>query len=236
MLNCFLGFDAREKRAYEVAVSSLKKHTQEKLRIDPLDAEALYLQRHYWRPIERKDGRMRDHLSDAWQSTEFASTRFLVPFLQRTGWALFCDCDVVFLGDVAELFALADERYAVMVVKHDNGHTPGLKMDNQVQQLYSRKNWSSVILWNCGHHAHNRLSEAQVNSLPGELLHRFWWLRDSEIGALPAGANWLVNIEPKPDPVTIAHFTLGGPWLPNWEPQPNDCIWTDAEKDCRASG
>ena len=56
------------------------------------------------------------------QSTDFAFSRFLVPLLSGfEGWALFMDCDMLMLDDVARLWALRDERYAVQVVKHEHG-------------------------------------------------------------------------------------------------------------------
>lgn len=225
MLNVYLGWDRREESAYRVAQDSLERNSSRPVKVHRLDAADLYQKRLLWRPVEMDGNRMLDHLSGAYQSTEFATSRFLVPFIQRTGWALFTDCDVVFLGDVAELFALADDRYAVMCVKHDYRVTEGIKMDGQAQLAYSRKNWSSVMLINCDHPAYLRMSLAQFNQWPGELLHQFRWLRDSEIGELPAAWNWLVNATPKPEEPKIAHFTAGGPWLPNWKPAPFDEVW-----------
>lgn len=234
MINVFIGWDPREAEAYRVAQDSLAKNCSRAVAVHRLDAEDLYQRRLLWRPVERELGRMHDHLSGAPQSTEFATSRFLVPFIQRTGWALFTDCDVVFLGDVAELFALADPRYAVMCVKHENGHQAGIKMDGQIQTVYSRKNWSSVVLWNCEHPSLHRMDLGKFNQWPGELLHQFRWLRDSEIGELPAAWNWLVNVEPRPDEPKIAHFTLGGPWLPNWKAAPHDEVWHAARLSCNS--
>jgi lipopolysaccharide biosynthesis glycosyltransferase len=166
--------------------------------------------------------------SNAPASTDFAISRFLVPIIHQSGWCLFADCDVVFLADVDGLMQIADSKYAVMVVKHEMPDTGNTKMDGQPQTQYSRKNWSSVILWNCDHPANKRLSLVDVNERPGRDLHGFYWLHHSEIGELPVGWNWLVNVQPKPKDLKIAHFTLGGPWFANWEPQPHDDIWLDA--------
>lgn len=229
-MDVYIGWDAREEEAYHVAESSLLGHATRPVNVHALDADELFQRRLFWRPITRYVKTMRDHLSDAPQSTEFATSRFLVPFLQRSGWALFIDCDMVFLGDVSELFELADDRYAVMVVKHGELPGGGLKMDGQEQTRYPRKNWSSVMLWNCDHLANQRLDLGMVNWWPGALLHRFCWLRDEEIGELPPAWNWLVNVNEKPQDARLAHFTLGGPWLPDWTPQPHDEVWTDARK------
>ena len=224
----YLGWDSREDIAYTVAQKSCQENSSKRVEVHPLKAPDLYARRLLWRPVERDDGQMVDHLSNAPQSTEFATSRFLVPFLHKKGWALFTDSDVVFLGDVAEVFALADPRYAVQVVKHQHNPTEATKMDGQPQLAYYRKNWSSVILWNCDHPAHHRLTLGMVNWWPGSCLHRFCWLKDEEIGSLPSEWNWLVNVEPKPADPKIAHFTLGGPWFPGWTPHEHDEIWLEA--------
>lgn len=230
MLNVYLGWDSREGDAYEVAEHSLQANCSKPVQAIPLRADQLAAQRMLWRPVTEYVGQMRDHLSDAPQSTEFATSRFLIPHLHRTGWALFTDADMVFLGDVSELFALADPRYAVMVVKHNHIPTEQTKMDGQAQTTYPRKNWSSVVLWNCDHIANQRLTLGMVNWWPGELLHRFAWLKDSEIGELPPEWNWLVGVQEKPAEPKIAHFTLGGPWFDNWPGGPHDEVWLDAKR------
>lgn len=169
---------------------------------------------------------MWDQVSEAFCSTEFAITRFLVPILAHSGWVLFCDCDIVFLDDPAKLFALADDRFAVMCVKHDMKVEHDRKMDGQVQVPYARKNWSSVMLVNCDHPANQRMTVSMIKEIPGRFLHRFCWLKDDEIGELPPEWNWLVGVQPKPEHPKIAHFTLGGPWIPGWVPQAHDDIWS----------
>jgi len=123
----------------------------------------------------------------------------------------------------------ADPSKAVMVVKHDH-RQEGMKMDNQPQQSYPRKNWSSVMLFNCNHSANRRLTVEDVNRRPGRDLHRFYWLHDDEIGELPPEWNWLVGVQPKPKHPKIAHYTLGGPWLPGWRPQEHDDLWLEAKR------
>ena len=240
ILRVFVGWDRREERAYKVATASLRRHASVPLSITALDIRRLGHQGILRRPVIERDGRMFDVLSGAPQSTEFAISRFLVPLLAQDGWALFVDCDVVFTGDVAELLKLADSRYAVMCVKHAPLMQSGTKMDGQAQLSYPRKNWSSVVLWTCQHPAHSRLTLDVVNGARGLDLHNFHWLEDEHIGALPAGWNWLVNVESQPEATRIAHFTLGGPWLPGWVRQPHDELWQDAERqmldDERAGG
>ena len=102
----------------------------------------------YWRDI------------DALASTEFTFTRFLIPTItEYNGWALFIDCDFVALEDVAKLFAQANDKYAVMCAQHDYTPKEGVKMDGQQQTSYPRKNWSSMMLVNCGHPSNARLTQ-----------------------------------------------------------------------------
>jgi hypothetical protein len=160
-LNVYLGFDHREPESYRVATKSLLQNARHPVHITPLNIHKLAESGLLRRPQDTR-GQRYDLLSNAAASTEFAISRFLVPILAQTGWALFADSDVVFMADVAELFALADDQYAVMVVKHEYTPQEGTKMDGQAQLVYGRKNWSSVVLWNCDHPANKRLSLADV--------------------------------------------------------------------------
>lgn len=224
-LRVMIGYDAREREACRVAAKTLYETSG----LDPtwLRAERLRDAGLLYRPTDRRDG-VYDLISNAPASTDFAISRFLVPLLCLEGWALFTDCDVVFYRNVLELLALADSRYALMVVKHAHEPKSEQKMDGRAQLRYARKNWSSVVLWNCSHPANLRLTLHDINTRPGIQLHQFYWLHDDEIGSLPAEWNWLVNEQPRPENLAIAHFTLGCPALPNWKPQPNDELWLRA--------
>jgi lipopolysaccharide biosynthesis glycosyltransferase len=224
----YIGHDEREEKALEVALRSLD-HVSPTVSPTVLQSERLAAHGLLRRAQDLRGG-IYDLPSNAPCATQFAISRFLVPMLAHEGWALFVDCDVVFLADVAELFALADPSKAVMVVKHQNGHHAGTKMDGQPQVLYPRKNWSSVVLWNCEHAANRRLSLQDVNERPGRDLHAFYWLHDDEIGTLPAAWNWLVGVQPKPETPKLAHFTLGGPWLPTWIGAEHDELWLGASR------
>ena len=219
----YIGFDAREVDAFHVACDSLIAH-QPRAVITPLFADRLAAVGLLRRPQDRR-GVIYDISSNAPQSTDFAISRFLVPILHQSGWALFVDADMLFMADVAELFALADPAKAVMVVKHDYRPADGIKMDGQTQTAYPRKNWSSVMLFNCDHPANRRLSLSDVNERPGRDLHAFYWLQDSEIGELPAEWNWLVGVQPKPEVPKIAHYTLGVPSMPGLSECPHADLW-----------
>jgi lipopolysaccharide biosynthesis glycosyltransferase len=219
----YIGWDEREQEAYKAAVRSLAAVSPQ-AHVTPLKADKLAACGLLRRPQDRR-GVIYDLPSNAQCSTDFAISRFLVPHLAQTGWALFADCDVIFLSDIAELFEQADPDKAVMVVKHPNLPSQGVKMDGQAQVAYSRKNWSSICLWNADHPANRRLSLQDVNERPGRDLHAFYWLADSEIGSLSPDWNWLVGVQEKPLFPKIAHYTMGGPWIPNWHGAEHDELW-----------
>jgi lipopolysaccharide biosynthesis glycosyltransferase len=223
----YLGFDAREPEAYAVAAKTLR-------RTSGLDAESLEIDRLrdvglLTRIADRRGG-IYDLVSNAPASTEFALSRFVVPIICQSPWALFADSDVVFLRDVHEIMQIADPRYAVQVVKHDHRPTSATKMDGQIQQGYARKNWSSVMLFNIRHQANARLTLRDVNERRGLWLHQFGWLADDEIGELPREWNWLVGAQPKPRDLAIAHFTNGGPFTTGWQGAEHDELWLEAAK------
>lgn len=224
MNKVYMGWDPRESGAYSVASFSIMRRTSKPVIVEPLMWHSLAHEKILTRPIERRGAQLWCPISDAPMSTEFAISRFAVPILHKEGWALFADCDMLFVDDIEKLFALADNKYAVMVCKHDYAPREEIKMDGQAQAQYARKNWSSLILWNCSHPA-NRKLESIINTWTGLPLHQFRWLEDDQIGELPLEWNWLVNVyDNKPD-VSNLHFTLGGPWFSHYPPSPYDDLW-----------
>lgn len=169
---------------------------------------------------------MWDDLSDAPMSTEFACSRFLVPFLANGSWlAIFMDSDMLIRGRIDRVVELLDRDKAVTVVKHRFDPPEGVKMDGQAQTRYARKNWSSFMVWNLAHPANKRLTLEMVNTLPGRDLHRFCWLEDHEIGEIGPEWNWLVgHSEPTIDP-KVVHFTEGLPSMPGHENDPYADEW-----------
>jgi hypothetical protein len=164
------------------------------------------------------NGQYYDEISDAPMSTDHAIARFFVPYLcGYKGWALFTDGDVLFRDDVRHVFAMADSRYAVKVVKHPPLLVEGQKKDGHIQQAYPRKNWSSVVLWNCGHQANRALTLEVVNSWPGRDLHAFQWLEQYEIGDLPSRWNYLEGVSFHQSMPALVHYTLGTPDVPGHE-------------------
>lgn len=181
-MKVFIGWDSREDIAYQVCKYSIEKNSTIPVEVIPLKQTDLREQKLYWREV------------DQLASTEFTFTRFLVPHLTGyKGWVVFADCDFLWVDDIKKLLDLADPKYAVMVVQHNYQPTQSIKMDGQQQLPYPRKNWSSMILWNCDHPSNKALTLEKVNTEPGSYLHRFQWLKDNEIGSLPYEWNWLVN-------------------------------------------
>jgi lipopolysaccharide biosynthesis glycosyltransferase len=226
-MNIYIGYDPREEDAYNVAQFSIESRTSEPVSITQLKLNSPPVSDHFKRPLEWKDGRMWCPISEAYAATEFAVSRFLVPFIQKEGWALFMDCDMLATDDIKNLFDCADDKYAVMVVKHKPFNSGAVKMDGQIQSYYNRKNWSSVVLWNCGHPANKRLTLENVNTWPGRDLHAFNWLKDEEIGELDKRWNHLVGVdEPNAGNTGICHYTLGGAWFDGWGTKyPEDALW-----------
>ena len=209
-INLFVGFDPREAVAYHVFCSSIIQNTSVPVQITPLVLSQLQ------EFNETHDDR----------SNDFVYSRFLTPYLtDYKGWAIFADGDMVCQGDLKELIDMADPSKAVMVVKHDYQTKATQKYLGNINEDYPRKNWSSVILWNCEHPKHKILTPDFVSKQTGKFLHRFSWLDDDEIGELPLEWNWLaseykVNCEAK-----LIHFTLGTPCFKDYKNSDMADIW-----------
>jgi hypothetical protein len=214
----FLGFDAAEMRACNVAETSLYAHSSRSA-VTVTRVSRSRLGSLYTRPTSRMpNGQLFDDISGAPMSTGHAIARFFVPLLcDFEGWALFTDGDVLFREDVRQVFALADERYAIQVVQHPPLLEEGDKKAGHVQQAYHRKNWSSVMLIQCGHPANRALTVDVLNAWPGRDLHAFRWLSNDLIGALPARWNYLNGVSAPQDDPALVHFTLGCPDVPGHE-------------------
>lgn len=227
VLNVYIGFDQREAEAWDVCRHSIARRSSKPVHFVKLDERALRYNGWYDRPWRVQDGQKIDQRDGKPFSTDFAFTRFLVPALSLySGWSLFCDGDLLFTADLAGLFALADDRFAVQVVKHQHVPRETEKMEGQRQDKYHRKNWSSLVLWNCEHPSNRFLTTHAVNHEPGQWLHAFGWLRDEEIGELPVTWNWLSGVSEPLDEVPCGiHYTLGGPWFENCRDVPYANLW-----------
>jgi hypothetical protein len=217
----FIGWDSREPIAYDVARHSILKRASIPVEATPIKADDLRTRGLYTRA------------KDPLASTEFTYTRFLTPALAGfSGWALFCDCDFLWLGDIAGLAAYTRTPKAVYCVQHDYVPKETTKMDGAVQTVYPRKNWSSLMLFNCDHPAVRQLTPDVVNRESGAYLHRMQWVDDADIGTLPTEWNWLEGWNEKPAQGTpkAVHFTRGGPWFADWQDVDYGDLWR-AERD-----
>jgi hypothetical protein len=213
VIRVFIGFDERETVAWHVLTHSILARSSQPVAFAPLALNNL--QGLFTRPRE------------ALQSTDFSFSRFLTPYLSGyEGWSLFMDCDMLVRRDIAELWALRDERYAVMCVQHDHRPKETVKFLDQPQTPYGKKNWSSVMLFNnakC-----KALTPEYVNTATGLQLHQFKWLEDDNlIGALPPTWNHLVGYsDPMPDAANV-HYTLGGPYFDECRACEHAQAWVD---------
>lgn len=199
MIRVFIGFDRRETVAFHVLSHSILARSSQPVSIAPVALAHLKASfAREWHPL---------------QSTEFSFSRFMTPYLSDyTGWSIFMDCDMLVLDDIANLWALRDERYAVMVIKHHHIPKETTKFLSQPQSKYEKKNWSSVMLFNNARCS--ALTPAYVSKASGLELHQFKWLdSDDLIGELPHRWNHLVDYDEPSTEVSLLHYTLGGPYF-----------------------
>lgn len=196
MIPIFIGYDPREAIAFHVCSNSIIRHSSHPVAISPLALNILtdYKETH-------TDG-----------SNHFIYSRFLVPHLMNyQGWAIFMDGDMLLRDDIAKLWELRDDSKAVQVVKHNYKTRLTEKYLGSKNEDYPRKNWSSVIIWNCGHPANATVTPEFIQSATGAQVHRFTWLDDDLVGEIPKEWNWL-DIEYDYDPnAKLVHYTLGTP-------------------------
>lgn len=209
MVQAFIGYDPREAVAFSVLAYSIHMRASQPVSITPLvlsQLKGIYARERH--PL---------------QSTDFSFTRFLTPYLSNyTGWSVFMDCDILVLDDIAKLWALRDERYAVQVVKHQHVPKEETKFLGAKQTKYEKKNWSSVILFNntkC-----RALTPAYVNTATGLELHQFKWLgNDDLIGEIPHRWNHLVGYDTPSRETSLVHYTIGGPYFEEYK----DCEYAE---------
>jgi hypothetical protein len=209
MIRIFIGYDSREAVAFSVLAHSIHRRASQPVAIAPVMLSQL-------KGVFKRD---RNPL----QSTDFSFARFLTPWMcDYQGWAIFMDCDQLVLEDIASLWALRDDRYAVQVVKHNHVPKEEVKFLGEKQSKYQKKNWSSVMLMNCA--KCRALTPEYVNTASGLELHQFKWLEsESLIGEIPSRWNHLVGYDaPRPD-AALVHYTIGGPYFPEYK----DCEYSD---------
>lgn len=209
-INLVVGFDQREAVAYHVFCQTIIDRASMPVQFLPLAENTLnnYKEVH-------TDG-----------SNKFIYSRFLTPYLMNfSGWAIFADGDMVCQADISELWSLRDETKAVQIVKHDYKTKATKKYLGNKNEDYPRKNWSSLILWNCSHPENAILTPEFIQRQPGSYLHRFSWLEDSLIGELNASWNWLAIEYPENPDAKLIHYTLGTPCFKDYAKEPMSDIW-----------
>ena len=212
MIPIFIGYDPREAIAYHTCVNSIIRHASQPVQLIPL---ALNLFRDY--KETHTDG-----------SNQFVYSRFLVPHLMKfKGWAIFIDGDMIVRDDITKLWDMRDPYQDVMVVKHNYKTRMPVKYLGSKNEDYPRKNWSSVILWNCANHPNKVLTPEFINKATGAQLHRFTWLDDSRIGELPIEWNWLPDEFGENPDAKLLHYTLGAPCFTEFADTPMGDKWHD---------
>jgi lipopolysaccharide biosynthesis glycosyltransferase len=209
-INLIVGFDQREAVAYHVFCQTIIDRATMPVQFLPLAENTLnkYKEVH-------TDG-----------SNKFIYSRFLTPYLMNfSGWAIFADGDMVCQADISELWALRDENKAVQVVKHDYKTRAAKKYLGNKNEDYPKKNWSSLILWNCGHPENTILTPEFIQNQPGSYLHRFSWLGDNLIGGLDLEWNWLAIEYPDNPNAKLIHYTLGTPCFKDYSNESMSDVW-----------
>ena len=206
----FVGYDPREAIAYHTCVNSIIRHASQPVAIVPI---ALNLFQDY--KETHTDG-----------SNHFIYTRFLVPHLMEfQGWAIFIDGDMILRDDIVKLWKLKESDKDVMVVKHNYQTRMPVKYLGAKNENYPRKNWSSVILWNCNGLSNRRLTPEFVQASTGAFLHRFSWIEDNRIGELPPEWNWLPDEYGDNSDAKLLHYTLGTPCFQEFADTPQANEW-----------
>ena len=214
-INIVVGFDQRESIAYHTFCQSIIEKASLPVSFLPLAINTL------------KD--YKETHTD--KSNDFVYSRFLTPHLQDfKGWAIFADGDMICQADIKELWDLRDTSKALLVVKHDYQTKSHQKYLGNINENYPRKNWSSVILWNCAHPKHRILTSEFIANQTGKYLHRFSWLDDDDIGELPPEWNWLAIEYPENKNAKLIHYTLGTPCFKDYRNTEMADIWHDTQR------
>jgi lipopolysaccharide biosynthesis glycosyltransferase len=204
-INIYIGYDSSnlgQEMAYRVCRRSILKHSNSPINIYPIRLSSL------------QDLGIFNRDKDDKQSTEFTYTRFLVPYLNNyTGYSVFCDSDFLWQCDIKELLQYIDTSDAVSCVKHSYVDCPSTtKMNGVKQEWYPKKNWSSLMLFNCEHPDCKNLSPQAVNTEQPRYLHRMEWTKENGVGEIPLDYNYLVDYYNFSKQPKALHFTDGGPW------------------------
>ena len=236
----YIGVDHREPEALRVTETTAAIHASRPLPIRRLEHMELRRQQLFDRPWRIcEDGTYLDERDGRPFSVQFSHSRFLTPIVaKRDGfskWALFTDCDWLWLRDPWKLLEYADPSKTVMVVPHNFQPANAVKMDGQSQFGYNCKLWSALMLWNL--ESDKLPTVKMVNEESGSYLHKFCWLDQSDIGHLPETWHWIPNHSPTTHEakhssrqlLSALHFTHGPPvpGMVNREATIFDDLWKE---------
>lgn len=227
MVKVYVGWDQRDATAYRVCKNSIEEHASIPVEVIPLKDWELRKEGVYWRAYHVDDrGQMWDDRDGKPFSTNFSFTRYCVPWLAgyKNELVVFCDADMLWRGDVAELLTHVDKSKSVSCVKHDHRPVEARKMDGVLQTVYARKNWSSVMVMNASRC--DSLTPYVINNQTGSWLHSMCWVSDDEIGGLPEEWNWLEGWSSPDLTPKVIHYTRG---TPDMDPNVSHAdLWWDA--------
>lgn len=220
-LRIYIGYDAREAVAFHTCSNSIIRNCSVPVEIVPV---ALRLVKSVYKEIHTLgNGNV------GYEPTnQFIFSRWLVPYLAGyKGLALFIDGDHIVRDgvDIKELFDLHVPGKAISVVKHDYSTKFPVKYLNQANEDYPRKNWSSVMLFDCSHFSCKKLTPELVQNSDGAYLHRLEWAKEWEIGELPIEWNWLSQEHGYNDKAKIVHYTIGTPCFQDYAVGPHTDEW-----------
>lgn len=208
MITLYIGYDSSnygQELAFEVCKRSILRFNKN-INIVKLDKKDLQNKKIY----------LRTNDNDA--STEFTYTRFLIPFLNNyEGYAIFCDSDFIWRCNLNDIKQFFNKAKAVSCVQHEYKKcNNNLKMDGLKQEWYPRKNWSSLMIFNCSHPDCKNLSINTIANQTPKWLHRMEWTTDNNIGSIPKTYNYLLGYYNDIDEPKAVHLTDGGPWHNDW--------------------
>lgn len=209
-LTLVVGFDQREAVAYHTFCQSVLEKSSIPVQFIPLAANSLYFYNE-----NHKDG-----------SNNFIYSRFLTCYLcDFKGFAVYADGDMICNADISELADLFDPTKAVQLVKHDYTTKRSIKYFGNKNNNYPRKNWSSLVIFNCQHPSNRVLTPDFIESHDGAFLHRFQWLKDDEIGELDLTWNYLAIEYKQSNNEKLIHYTLGTPCLEDFRQTEMADLW-----------
>ena len=211
MIYLFCGYDERESIGFAVFAHSVIARATKPVALIPLSSMGM------------GEG-----------SNAFTKSRFLVPYLMGfKGRAIFVDAsDMLMLSDVAKLDEQFSADFAVQVVRHPDYETinpvkyRGTSMESE-NRNYPRKNWASVMLFNCEHPVWQDMTPATIaGKSMADLLSLDFCGED--VGMLHPKWNRLVD-EGQPSSGYVLHWTAGIPAFPAYREAPASYVW-EAER------